>query len=145
MMYRLLPICLGLFVAACQSNAPALFKDNSFAESRQWQASSLSDVAIAKANAAVKSYEKCLNDEALSRVHQRLDPRATGDQVLGVCETRLLGIKLAHVSEGVPDVITERYIRKTRSQGAQSLMRFLQMVHAQRTSETEDTSAATKK
>lgn len=133
-------------LAACQS-VPAIQPQTPEAKlDRQWHASTLDPKTIDQANAAIKGYEKCLNDEALGRVKQQLDPRDIGDQVLQNCEPRLSDIKTVLRAEQVPDEISERYMRQTRSRGAQSLMRFLQAVQAQRTADeaSRGNSAASK-
>jgi len=125
-------------LAGCQStpNSPPGDPDPA-----AWQASTLSEQTIARANEAVKVYERCLNTEALASVRHRGDPRVVADQVLRACEQHLEGIRTAYSAEGVPDAVSERYMRKTRSRGAQSLMRFVQAVEAQRAAEEAETQA----
>lgn len=126
----LLGCCLAL--AACQSEPKRLPVNT---DSTSWQPSTLSEQTIARANGAIRQYERCLNSEALGGVKHRGDPRGLADRILRACEGHLEGIRAAYSAEGVPDAISERYMRKTRSRGAQSLMRFLQAVEAQRDAE----------
>ncbi|NJD08628.1 MAG: hypothetical protein FIA97_19370 [Methylococcaceae bacterium] len=104
----------------------------------------MSEQTIARANDAVRQYERCLNSEAWAGVKQQGDPRALGDRILHACESHLEGIKTAYADEKVPDSVTERYMRKTRSRGAQSLMRFLQAVAAQRAAQEAEVPADSK-
>lgn len=110
----------------------------------QWQASTLSQQTIAKANAAVKGYQQCLNTETMAHVNDPFDSRVIADRILKQCETRLSGIKEAFDTEGVPAVISERYMRKNRSQGAQSVLRYVMSVQAMRAGEAEEKAAAKK-
>jgi hypothetical protein len=135
--------CLNavLLLSACQSD-PITQKP---APESAWQASTLSEQTIAKANAAVLDYQQCLNVQAQQRVLQRADPRAIADAVLQACEARLGGIKAAYDAEHVPAAISERYMRQTRSRGAQNLLRFVMSVHAMRAGEEQEAAKAKKK
>jgi hypothetical protein len=123
-------------LSACGS-APINEKDKEPAAG-EWQVSTLSERTIAKANAAVRDYQTCLNETAMRRAADRGDPRAVADAILRACENRLAGVKTAYDAENVPPAISERYLRKTRSQGAQSLLRYVMAVHAMRAAEEEE-------
>lgn len=120
-----IPVLTGFLFAGCQS-APV---------ESQWKPSTLSEQTIAKANSAVRDYQNCLNDETTARVNDQADPRAIADAILKQCESRLMPIKTAFDAEKVPTVISERYMRKNRSQGAQSILRFVEAVQAMRSGE----------
>jgi len=115
-------VLTGLLIAACQS-APV---------KSDWQPSTLREETIAKANSAVRNYHQCLNDETLALADDPADPRAIADLILKRCEDKMMPIKAAFDAEQVPASITERYMRKTRSQGAQSVLRYVMAVHAVR-------------
>ncbi|MBS1212462.1 MAG: hypothetical protein H6R26_1078 [Proteobacteria bacterium] len=138
---------MALVAAACLSacgSAPVADKQAAEKASGdgQWHASTLSDETIAKANATVKDYQKCLNTETVARINDPLDCRVIADQILKACEPKLTGIKDAYGAEGVPDSLSERYMRKTRSQGAQSVLRYVMAVQAMRAGEAEERAAA---
>lgn len=124
----LIPVLTGVLIVGCQS-APA---------ESQWKPSTLSEQTIAKANAAVRGYQKCLNDQTFALVNERADPRAIADTILRRCEHKLAPIKAAYDAEHVPPSISERYMRKNRSQGAQSVLRFVMAVQAMRSTEAAD-------
>lgn len=128
-----------LLLAGCQS-APEDQKQSAQADqtSQEWQASTLSAETIAKANAAVLDYRQCLAKEAAARNQERGDPRAISNEILKTCEDRLPAIKAAFDAENVPAAISERYIRKTRSQGVQSVMFAVSSVQAQKAGEEEE-------
>ena len=134
--------CLSIchLVVACQLNPAETPFADAPKKNREWQASTLKPETVAKANAAIKRYERCLNDETVSRAAEKKDFRAIGDQVLQICEPVLACVKSAYRTENVPDVVSERYMRQTRSRGAQSLMRFLEAAQAQRVSQEPSSS-----
>lgn len=108
----------------------------------QWQESTLSRETIAKANASVKDYQQCLNTETQAHINDRLDSRDIANGVLKVCEDKLSGIMSAFDAEGVPEVVSQRYMRKNRSQGAQNVLRYVMSVQAVRAGEAAERAAA---
>jgi hypothetical protein len=134
----LLPaISSGLILIGCQSKLeaekpPADPVAQSTPVDQQWHPSTLSDQTIATANAAVLDYRTCLAGETKATAPDRGDPRVIANTILKSCESRLPAIKAAFAAEHVPDVISERYLRKTRSQGAQSVLRAVMGIHAER-------------
>ena len=125
-------VLTGVLIAGCQS-APV---------KSDWKPSTLSAQTIAKANGAVRKYHQCLNDETLALADDRADPRAIADEILKRCEHKLMPIKAAFDAEQVPASISERYLRKTRSQGAQSVLRYVMAVHAVRSANEAEAQSA---
>ena len=142
----LLAISASLIFVGCDSKPEAGKSPNSPSESTQidqeWRPSTLSAETIAKANAAVLDYRKCLSEETKAKAENRADPRDIANTILKNCENRLPAIKAAFDAENVPVTISERYLRKTRSQGAQSVLRIVMGVHAERAGEEEEAKAA---
>lgn len=136
-----LAIFIGLIFVGCHSNQG---KENPTTSNTQptqtdsapidqeWKPSTLSDATIANANTAVLNYNKCLTTETKARAADRGDPRAITNTILKSCESLLSAIKTAFDAENVPAVISERYMRKTRSHGAQAVLRTVMGVHAER-------------
>lgn len=108
---------------------------------QEWQPSTLSAETIAKANAAVMEYRQCLGTELKAKAEGRGDPRDIANTILKNCEYRLPAIKIPFDAENVPAVISERYLRKTRSQGAQSVLRTVMGVHAERAGQEAEAAA----
>lgn len=129
--------CLAL-LAGCQSAKVA----EPPASDQEWHASTLSPTTIAKAEAAVQEYHSCLTWEMAARINERGDPRAITNTILKACEDRLPAIKTAYDAEQVPAVISERYIRKTRSQGVQSVLRQVSAIQAERAGQEEEAKRA---
>jgi hypothetical protein len=136
--YRFLVISC-VFLAGCQS-APVA-EPPAAALDQTWHESTLSADTIAKANAAVQDYHVCLSLASKAHYPDRGDPRVITNQILKACEDRLPAIKAAYDTEKVPDVISERYIRKTRSQAVQSVLRNVSAVQAQRAGDEEEAAA----
>ncbi len=131
-------ISTGLLLAGCQS-APVAEKQTKQAEQKgQWEVSALSEQTIAKANAAVMDYRQCLAGETAVKAKERFDPRDIANTILKACEERLAPIKTAYDAENVPATLSERYMRKTRSQGAQMVLRSVMAVHAMRAADEEE-------
>ncbi len=143
----LLAISAGLILVGCESKPEAEKPATDTAPSTQidqeWHPSTLSEQTIAKANAAVTDYRKCLGEEIKARAEDRADPREIANSILKNCENRLPAIKSAFDAENVPAAISERYLRKTRSQGAQSVLRTVMGVHAERAGQEEEAKATT--
>lgn len=139
-------LCALLLLAACNSSTePAKPLAQADSPEQTWQPSTLSEQTIAKANAAVLEYRQCLSKEIGAKAEDRADPRDIANTILKNCEDRLPAIKTAYDAENVPAVISERYIRKTRSQGAQSVLRSVMAVHAMRAADEEEAKANQKK
>ncbi len=137
----LLAISAGLIFVGCDSKPEAGKPPSGPSESTQidqeWRPSTLSAETIAKANAAVLDYRKCLSEETKAKAENRADPRDIANSILKNCENRLPAIKAAFDAENVPATISERYLRKTRSQGAQGVLRIVMGIHAERSGEEE--------
>ena len=103
-----------------------------------WHESTLSPETIAKANAAVLDYRRCLAKETSVKAGAKDDSRSIANSILKACEDRLLPIKAAYDAEHVPANLSERYMRKTRSQGVQSVMLAVQSAQAQRAAAEEE-------
>ncbi len=145
-----LAIFVGLIFLGCQSkpekDSPTINPtQTSQAEStpidQEWKPSTLSDATIAKANDAVKEYNKCLTAQTKAKASETGDPRNITNMILKNCESMLPAIKTAFDAEKVPAVISERYMRKTRSHGTQAVLRTVMGVHAERSGNEAEAAA----
>ena len=100
--------------------------------SQDWKPTTLSEKTLGKINQAVDSYHRCLNDETTKHVNDPEDSRKLTDLILSVCDPRLGPIKPAFQAEKVPDVISDRYLQRKRSQAAQQVVRIVMGAHALR-------------
>lgn len=118
-------IALGSWVWAKEKSAqPEVSQD--------WKPTTLGEKTLDKVNQAVESYHRCLNDETSKHVNDPEDSRKLTDQILSVCDAKLAPIKPAFRAEKVPDVISERYLQRKRSQAAQQVVRIVMGAHALR-------------
>lgn len=137
-----------LLLAGCQS-APVAEKDGKNAAQPEqieqvWRPSTLSEQTIANAKAASMEYRKCLVRETTARNKEIGDPLAIANTILKSCEDLLPAIKTAYDAENVPAEISERDIRKNRSQGAQMVLRSVMAVQAQHAADEEEAKEAAK-
>jgi hypothetical protein len=126
---------LGLILllqAALASGAIANEKSATPEVSQDWKPTTLSEKTLGKINQAVESYHRCLNDETTKHVNDPEDSRKLTDLILSVCDPKLGPIKPAFHAEKVPDVISERYLQRKRSQAAQQVVRVVMGAHALR-------------
>ena len=100
--------------------------------SQDWKPTTLSEKTLGKINQAVDSYHRCLNDETTKHVNDPEDSRKLTDLILSVCDPKLSPIKPAFQAEKVPDVISDRYLQRKRSQAAQQVVRIVMGAHALR-------------
>ena len=107
-------------------------KDQESAIPQEWKPTTLSEKTLEKINQAVESYQQCLNDETKKHVNDPEDSRKLTDLILSTCDPKLAPIKPAFRAEKVPDVISERYLQRKRSQAAQQVVRVVMGAHALR-------------
>ena len=88
----------------------------------QWQDSQLSPAAIETAQAATHRYHLCLDKEIKDIALAGKDSRAVTDLVLKKCEPALAPIRSAFEKENVLPVITNRYLRRKRTQAARNVL-----------------------
>lgn len=133
----------ALLASGCGPSTPKDEKPTPAAQAGQedqaWRESTLSPETIAKANAAVLDYRQCLAKETSAKAGGDGDSRTIANTILKACEDRLAAIKTAYDAEQVPAALSERYMRKTRSQGVQTVMFSVQAAQAQRAVAAEET------
>ena len=96
-----------------------------------WHPSTLSAKTKDTAMAASRDYFRCI-DQELGRYHyQGGDSRYETQALLRRCEKKLEPIRPAFASEGVPEKITNRYMKRKRIQAARKVLQILQSIEAQ--------------
>lgn len=103
---------------------------------QEWEPSTLSDKTLAKVNAGLEDYQKCLNEETQKHVQDKEDSRKLTDLVLRNCEPKMSPIKQAFDAEKVPGALSDRYLRSKRSRAAQQVVKVMMQAQAARYSET---------
>ena len=96
----------------------------------QWQGSQLSPVTIETAQTATHQYHLCLDKEIKGIALAGKDSRAVTDLVLKKCEPALAPIRSAFAKENVQPVITNRYLRRKRTQAARNVLHAVMFAQA---------------
>lgn len=87
-----------------------------------WQASALSEQTIIQATQASQEYFACIQEELARYRYQGGDSRYETQSLLRRCEARLTPIRSAFAAEGVDPHITERYLKRKRTQAARHVL-----------------------
>lgn len=133
---RLAPTFLALAGAVMLFSSASAQAEETEAIKQEWQPTTLSEKTLAKVNAGLEDYQKCLNEETQKHVQDKEDSRKLTDLVLRNCESRMTVIKEAFDAEKVPGVVSDRYIRSKRSRAAQQVVKIMMQAQAARYSET---------
>jgi len=133
---RLVPTALALAGAVLLLGDVIAQAEETEAIKQEWQPTTLSDKTLAKVNAGLEDYQKCLNEETKNHVQDKEDSRKLTDLVLRNCESKMTVIKEAFDAEKVPGAVSDRYIRGKRSRAAQQVVKIMMQAQAARYSET---------
>jgi hypothetical protein len=98
---------------------PTLAEKN---QKKEWQASTLSDSTIANIQKAKYEYLTCITQEVKKKSKIKMDTRAATDLVLKECEKNLVNISTTFKKENIPSSMSDRYIKKTRTQTARKVL-----------------------
>lgn len=97
---------------------------------QSWQASTLSEQTIVQATQAGQEYFSCIQKELTRYRYQGGDSRYETQSLLRRCEDRLTPIRSAFAAEGVDPRITERYLRRKRTQAARYVLETIMGLEA---------------
>lgn len=137
----LLLIFTALLLPACvdntqQTTAPQEAKHiqatKPQASAETWNGSDLSEATIKKVQAVKYEYTQCVYTEAQKKGYQKIDTRVATDAVIKQCEPDLAKIRDAFVNDGVPGVIADRFLRKTRTEVTRKILKSLMFAEAAR-------------
>lgn len=98
----------------------------------QWKNTTLSDENIDHIQKAKYQYMQCITDEVQKKTYAKMDSRVATDQILKKCEDALSHIRTVLSKEKVPDPMTDRYLKKTRTQTARKVLEQLMYAEAAR-------------
>lgn len=102
------------------------------AKQEAWNGSILSDATIKKVQENKYTYTQCVYTEAQKTGYKRIDSRVATDAVIKQCEPDLANIRATFINNGVPDVIADRYLKKTRVQMTRKILQSLMFAEAAR-------------
>lgn len=136
----------GLFLQACTEDAQptnpapvASIKQTQQTNTAQaksstetWNGTSLSDATIKKVQQDKYNYSQCVYKEAQKKGYTKIDSRVATDAVIKQCEPDLAKIRTTFIDDGVPEVIADRFLRKTRVQMTRKILQSLMFAEAAR-------------
>ena len=140
----LLFILTALFLQACsddkikntaQTTAPQVTQqatETPQPSAKQWNGSSLSEATIQQIQEDKHTYKQCVYQEAQKKGYQKFDSRVATDAVIKQCEPTLAKIRTTFTKEGVPEVITDRFLKKTRINMTRKILQSLMFAEASR-------------
>jgi uncharacterized damage-inducible protein DinB len=91
----------------------------------QWKSTSLNEATIKHIQQAKFQYMTCITKEITKKEYVKIDTRAATDKILKQCEPSLGEVKKVFAEEKVPDNITQRYLKSTRTQTARKVLEHM--------------------
>jgi hypothetical protein len=101
-------------------------------KSQTWESTTLSDATIKHIQDAKHQYLLCISTETQKLLKINMDSRAATDLILKQCEDKLAQIRVVFTQEKVPVAITDRYIKRTRTQTARKVLQEMIIAAATR-------------
>ena len=78
------------------------------------------------------NYKQCVYLEAQKQGYQKIDSRVATDAVIKQCEATLAKIRTTFSNEGVPEIIIDRFLKKTRVDMTRKILQSLMFAEASR-------------
>ncbi|NOQ15224.1 MAG: hypothetical protein GQ583_12210 [Methyloprofundus sp.] len=137
-------ILTALFLQACsndktdttaQTKVPQITQqaaDTSKPSTQEWNGSALSETTIKQVQEDKYNYKQCVYKEAQKQGYQKMDSRVATDAVIKQCEPTLAKIRTTFSSEGVPEIIIDRFLKKTRIDMTRKILQSLMFAEASR-------------
>ncbi len=104
------------------------------ASAKTWNGTSLSDATIKEVQEAKYTYTQCVYKEAQKQGYTKINSRVATDAVIKQCEPDLAKIREVFINEGVPEIIANRYLKKTRVNMTRKILQSLMFAEAARKS-----------
>lgn len=99
---------------------------------KQWNGSTLSEATIKQVQEDKYNYRQCVYKEAQKQGYQKIDSRVATDAVIKQCEPTLAKVRTTFSNEGVPDIIIDRFLKKTRVDMTRKILQSLMFAEASR-------------
>lgn len=99
---------------------------------KKWNGSSLSNQTIASIQEKKSIYKQCVYKEAQKQGYQKIDARVATDAVIKQCEQQLSHMRGIFINQGVPDIIADRFLKKTRTDMTRKILKSLMFAAAAR-------------
>ncbi|MCF7970623.1 MAG: hypothetical protein K9L22_05595 [Methylococcaceae bacterium] len=124
----------ALLFALCVLSLPVLAAETAQPSGATWNGSELSEATIKQVQADKHSYTQCIYKEAQKQGYQKIDSRVATDAVMKQCEKELSKIRSTFIDSGVPAIITDRFLKKTRIEMTRKILKSLIFAEAARKS-----------
>lgn len=99
---------------------------------KTWNGSKLSETTIKQIQEDKYNYKQCVYKEAQKQGYQKIDSRVATDAVIKQCEPTLAKIRTTFSNEGIPDIIIDRFLKKTRVDMTRKILQSLMFAEASR-------------
>ncbi len=99
---------------------------------KKWDGTTLSTATIQKIQQNKYTYKQCIYKEAQKQGYRKIDARVATDAVIKQCEAELSTIRTIFKNEGVPDIIIDRFLKKTRVSLTRQILKSLMFAQAAR-------------
>lgn len=106
-------------------------------ESHAWENTTLKAETRKKIEEGATQYRSCLNEKSKPLLAEPGDSRQQTDRVLRECESSLVAVKQAFRMEKIPEPLSDRYMRRLRTQGGRDVLQALMYAEAQRSVPTD--------
>ena len=100
----------------------------------EWHATSLSEETIKKVQHAQYNYKKCVTDEMQKKGYLKIESRSATDAIIKQCEDVLSKMRQVYIDAKVPEVITDRHLKKMRTDITRRVLKQLMFAEAARAS-----------
>lgn len=97
-----------------------------------WNGSTLSEATIKQVQEDKYNYKQCVYTEAQKQGYQKIDSRIATDAVIKQCEASLAKIRATFSDQGIPEIITDRFLKKTRVDMTRKILQSLMFAEASR-------------
>ncbi|MDF1582696.1 MAG: hypothetical protein RQ733_04810 [Methyloprofundus sp.] len=122
----------ALLFVLCVLSLPALAAEKTQPSGETWNGSELTEATIKQVQADKYSYTQCIYKEAQKQGYQKIDSRVATDAVMKQCESELAKIRATFIDSGVPPIITDRFLKKTRIEMTRQILKSLVFAEAAR-------------
>jgi len=120
--------------ALCVLSFTAIAEENTKPSGETWNGSKLSEATIKQVQADKYSYTQCIYKESQKQGYQKIDSRVATDAVMKQCEKELSKIRSTFTNSGVPGIVADRYLKKTRIGMTRKILKSLIFAEAARKS-----------
>ncbi len=126
----------ALLFALCILSLPVLAEEKTQPSGATWNGSTLSEATIKQVQTDKYNYTQCIYKEAQKQGYQKIDSRVATDAVMKQCESDLSKIRSTFIDSGVPAVVADRFLKKTRIDMTRKILKSLVFAEAARKSGT---------